>query len=204
MASRGAASALLSIAAATAAFSATVLLPTVQAETNALRRDLSYGPANPDFFIGYIDDRGEMLSQGAQEEEQQASRLVKVESDGKEARYSRGPVSRMKEKSRYLRDEEDRLGRNLDQIGGGNLLRRGLQEERNLDQIGGGNLVREVEAHRRQEQRNLDKIGGGNLVRELDGVLAVANHLRRNLDQIGGGNLVRSLPETARSRAAEP
>ncbi|CAK9798631.1 Orcokinin peptides [Anthophora quadrimaculata] len=202
MASR-AASVLLLIAAATAAFSATVLLPTVQAETNALRRDVSYEPASPDFFVGYIDDRGEMLSQAAQEEEQQASRLVKEESDdGNEARYSRGSVSRMKEQSRYLRDEEERLGRNLDQIGGGNLLRRGLQEERNLDHIGGGNLVRKVDAHRRQEQRNLDKIGGGNLVRELDGVLAVANHLRRNLDQIGGGNLVRSLAEPARSRAA--
>lgn len=40
--------------------------------------------------------------------------------------------------------------RNLDQIGGGNLVR-------NLDQIGGGNLV-----------RNLDQIGGGNLVRSLN------------------------------------
>ncbi|CAK9798633.1 Orcokinin peptides [Anthophora quadrimaculata] len=56
MASR-AASVLLLIAAATAAFSATVLLPTVQAETNALRRDVSYEPASPDFFVGYIDDR---------------------------------------------------------------------------------------------------------------------------------------------------
>lgn len=39
---------------------------------------------------------------------------------------------------------------NLDQIGGGNLLRR-----RNLDQIGGANLIK----------RNLDQIGGGNLLR---------------------------------------
>ncbi|CAK9815457.1 hypothetical protein ANTPLA_LOCUS8661 [Anthophora plagiata] len=65
MASRAASvlsSLFLSIAAATAAFSATVLLPTVQAETNALRRDLSYGPASPDFFVRYLDDREELCT----------------------------------------------------------------------------------------------------------------------------------------------
>ncbi|CAB0039871.1 unnamed protein product [Trichogramma brassicae] len=44
-----------------------------------------------------------------------------------------------------------RMGRNLDPIGGGNLVRR------NLDSIGGGNLIR----------RNLDSIGGGNLLRSV-------------------------------------
>lgn len=91
-----------------------------------------------------------------------------------------------------------RLDRNLDQIGGGNLLR-GLSgretahddsprwwpaARRNLDQIGGGNLLRSTDD---RFSRNLDQIGGGNLVRDTSG------NLRRNLDQIGGGNLVRDL-----------
>ncbi|XP_017792986.1 PREDICTED: uncharacterized protein LOC108574852 [Habropoda laboriosa] len=168
-------------------------LPTVQAGTNALRRDLFYGTANPDFFVGYLDDHGAIRPKTTQTEQRQQqqqlpSRLVNAES-----------VTPMKG-NRYLRYEEDmadRLERNLDQIGGGNLLRRGLQEERNLDQIGGGNLLREVDAERLNE-RNLDQIGGGNLVRGLDGVMAAADHFRRNLDQIGGGNLVRSLSEIHR------
>lgn len=108
--------------------------------------------------------------------------------------------------------EDDRFSRNLDQIGGGNLLRRGLVVERdgsydssrrwlpsrrNLDQIGGGNLLREADY---RNERNLDSIGGGNLVRGLDGA---ADHLRRNLDQIGGGNLVRNLPDDASREPAE-
>ncbi|XP_076167825.1 uncharacterized protein LOC143146950 [Ptiloglossa arizonensis] len=115
---------------------------------------------------------------------------------------------RSKDRLRYLQSEEelgreasDRLERNLDQIGGGNLLRRGLHEReydiprwqgarRNLDQIGGGNLLRDVND---RVDRNLDQIGGGNLVRSLDGVVIAAEDLRRNLDQIGGGNLVRGL-----------
>lgn len=118
---------------------------------------------------------------------------------------------------RYLREGSDRLGRNLDQIGGGNLLRRGQPEresydsprllpaKRNLDQIGGGNLLRGVDD---RFDRNLDQIGGGNLVRGLDDVADAADNFRRNLDQIGGGNLVRGLAEAmvremARERAAE-
>lgn len=66
-----------------------------------------------------------------------------------------------------------RVAKNLDQIGGGHLMR-------NLDRIGGGHLV-----------RNLDQIGGGHLVRNLDQI--GGGHLVRNLDQIGGGHLVRSL-----------
>lgn len=108
--------------------------------------------------------------------------------------------------------EDDRFSRNLDQIGGGNLLRRGLVVERegsydssrrwlpsrrNLDQIGGGNLLREADY---RGERNLDSIGGGNLVRGLGGT---ADHLRRNLDQIGGGNLVRDVPDDGSREPAE-
>lgn len=110
-------------------------------------------------------------------------------------------------KSNYdARDGQDeRLSRNLDQIGAGNLLRGasslsaeregssydGRWSRRNLDQIGGGNLLREADS---RGERNLDSIGGGNLVR------GVSDNLRldRNLDQIGGGNLVRSLTDPAR------
>lgn len=107
--------------------------------------------------------------------------------------------------SRYLGVVEagDRQERNLDQIGGGNLLRRGLGHQwdstearrwspsrRNLDQIGGGNLLRNAAD---RIERNLDQIGGGNLVRDLNGLFTASDELRRNLDQIGGGNLVRSL-----------
>lgn len=120
-----------------------------------------------------------------------------------------------KDRSRYGRDAGDRLERNLDQIGGGNLLRRGLLERepaydsgrwptpmmaRNLDQIGGGNLLRDADD---RLDRNLDQIGGGNLVRSLDGVGSAADSLRRNLDQIGGGNLVRGLAEVANEIARE-
>nr|XP_050859969.1 uncharacterized protein LOC127068197 [Vespula vulgaris] len=81
-------------------------------------------------------------------------------------------------------EADDRTMRNLDQIGGGNLVRSsntfGAGLLRNLDQIGGGNLV-----------RNLDQIGGGNLVRNLDQI--GGGNLVRNLDQIGGGNLVRDV-----------
>lgn len=99
-----------------------------------------------------------------------------------------------------------RLDRNLDQIGGGNLVR-GLSEQemardnsprwwsaarRNLDQIGGGNLLRSTDD---RFSRNLDQIGGGNLVRDLSGA---REDFRRNLDQIGGGNLVRDLASVVR------
>ncbi|XP_017880008.1 uncharacterized protein LOC108624908 [Ceratina calcarata] len=93
--------------------------------------------------------------------------------------------------SRYSADSgiNDRFLRNLDQIGGGNLLRREIPKwsSGNLDQIGGGNLLREVPREHGSDrgERNLDQIGGGNLIRSLI-------DLRRNLDQIGGGNLVRS------------
>jgi len=83
------------------------------------------------------------------------------------------------------RDEDRRFAKNLDQIGGGHLVRNldqigGGHLVRNLDQIGGGHLV-----------RNLDQIGGGHLVRNLDQI--GGGHLVRNLDQIGGGNLLRSV-----------
>ncbi|CAD1476142.1 unnamed protein product, partial [Heterotrigona itama] len=112
------------------------------------------------------------------------------------------PAFYLAERSEKGAREKDRLSRNLDQIGGGNLLRRGLSSamerggsfdgqrwlssRRNLDQIGGGNLLRSAAD---RGERNLDSIGGGNLVRDAD----ESSAFRRNLDQIGGGNLVRDL-----------
>lgn len=122
-------------------------------------------------------------------------------------------------KSNYdARDGQDeRLSRNLDQIGAGNLLRgvsslsaerEGLSYDnrwsrRNLDQIGGGNLLREAES---RDERNLDSIGGGNLVRGVNRPLSSSDDLRldRNLDQIGGGNLVRGLADPARGVERRP
>ncbi|XP_020278306.1 uncharacterized protein LOC109852007 isoform X1 [Pseudomyrmex gracilis] len=99
------------------------------------------------------------------------------------------------------RESDGRVARNLDQIGGGNLVRRNLDPigggnllKRNLDQIGGGNLLK----------RNLDQIGGGNLLRRNLDQIGGGNLLRRNLDQIGGGNLVRSIDYTnAENRHAD-
>ena len=53
--------------------------------------------------------------------------------------------------------------RELDSIGGGNILR-------SLDSIGGGNILRHA-------PKSLDSIGGG--------------HILRQLDSIGGGNILR-------------
>lgn len=113
-------------------------------------------------------------------------------------------------KSSYdTRDGEDeRLSRNLDQIGAGNLLRGagegssydGRWSRRNLDQIGGGNLLREAES---RDERNLDSIGGGNLVRGVNRPLSSTDNnprFDRNLDQIGGGNLVRGLARSIETR----
>ncbi|CAL7941609.1 unnamed protein product [Xylocopa violacea] len=183
---------LLSIA--TAAWVTAV--PTVQAGTDALRRNL-YGSANPEFLDALFDDH-ESMRHKIPQVEQQSSRLGN--SGGTAAagsgKLGRGPVGSDENAS-------DRLSRNLDHIGGGNLLRRELAErqsshnarrwfpsQRNLDQIGGGNLLREVND---RGERNLDQIGGGNLVRSLDGVIVAAEDLRRNLDKIGGGNLVHAL-----------
>lgn len=99
----------------------------------------------------------------------------------------------LKDRSRHAQDAGDRLERNLDQIGGGNLLRRGLLERETA--YDSGRWPTPMAA------RNLDQIGGGNLLRDAD------DRLDRNLDQIGGGNLVRDLAEVAneitRERAAE-
>ncbi|XP_076392999.1 uncharacterized protein LOC105664375 isoform X1 [Megachile rotundata] len=146
-----------------------------QVEANALQRDL-YGPVSGEFLAGYFNDHGK------------ATKFV--DEDNGQIRDDAKRVS-----SRYSRNERvDRLDRNLDQIGGGNLLKRRLESayepfwvssRRNLDQIGGGNLLRSVDE---RVNRNLDQLGGGNLVRSTS---------RRNLDQLGGGNLVRSLAEFA-------
>ncbi|XP_017760346.1 PREDICTED: orcokinin peptides-like [Eufriesea mexicana] len=192
-------------------------LPSLQAEPNPLRRDF-YGSANPEFFGAYLNDHGLPREKMAQAE-QYSSRLR----GGNVSRMFKGSID---PESRYLRDEEagNRDSRNLDHIGGGNLLRRRLAEglgerlgeredsrlydsrrwmasRRNLDQIGGGNLLREAVD---RGQRNLDHIGGGNLVRDLDSVLVTNDNPRRNLDQIGGGNLVRSIFETARGTDHRP
>ncbi|XP_014602888.1 PREDICTED: orcokinin peptides type A-like [Polistes canadensis] len=98
-------------------------------------------------------------------------------------------------------NEQSVVKRNLDQIGGGNLVRsvpnfneyNNERSLRNLDQIGGGNLVRDLSNFKFGAKRNLDQIGGGNLVRNLDHI--GGGNLVRNLDQIGGGNLVRNLDQ---------
>ncbi|XP_076757947.1 uncharacterized protein LOC143427582 isoform X1 [Xylocopa sonorina] len=183
---------LLSIA--TAAWVTAV--PTVQAGTDALRRNL-YGSASPELFDALFDDH-ESTRHKIPQMEQQSSQLG---NSGETVAAGSGKLAGGAIGSDENRN--DRISRNLDHIGGGNLLRRELAErqsshnarrwypaERNLDQIGGGNLLREVND---RGERNLDQIGGGNLVRSLDGVIVAAEDFRRNLDKIGGGNLVRSL-----------
>ncbi|KAK9297438.1 hypothetical protein QLX08_008863 [Tetragonisca angustula] len=151
---------------------------TVQAETSHLRREF-YGPSNPEFFAEFLDGRDSPRAASSSVPANSAAFYPK--------RSEKGAT------------EEDRSSRNLDQIGGGNLLRRGLitstfdgrrwlPSRRNLDQLGGGNLLRSADDRR---ERNLDSIGGGNLVRGLDDSFL----FRRNLDQIGGGNLVRGLAD---------
>ncbi|XP_076302988.1 uncharacterized protein LOC143221423 [Lasioglossum baleicum] len=185
-------------------------LPSFQAEANPARRDF-YGSANPEFFAAYLNDHGSPREKVAEREDYWSGSR-----GGNVSRMSKGSIDRGSE-YRSEEEAENRISRNLDHIGGGNLLRRRLAERfgqpegspplyrsggwlasrRNLDQIGGGNLLRE--AVDRDQRRNLDHIGGGNLVRDLDGPLVPDDHLlRRNLDQIGGGNLVRSIAETAR------
>ncbi|KAF3425580.1 hypothetical protein E2986_09269 [Frieseomelitta varia] len=126
-----------------------------------------YGPSNPEFFAEFLDGHGS----------------------------PRASSSNVPAKS--AASEEDRFSRNLDQIGGGNLLRRGLTSSfldgrrwlpsrRNLDQIGGGNLLRSADD---RGERNMDRKF---LVRGLGDGLPFS---RRNLDQIGGGNLVRDLAD---------
>ncbi|XP_034176245.2 uncharacterized protein LOC117602396 isoform X1 [Osmia lignaria lignaria] len=179
-----------------------IAIASVQVGANVLQRDL-YGAANGQFLAGYPDDHGEATKEKSAQLEQGSSRFGNANDIG--GRQMTGDdAPRVKipptlSKSRLFRDEEvDRLLRNLDQIGGGNLLRRrGLEiayeprwltPRRNLDQIGGGNLLRSVDE---RFARNLDQIGGGNLVR------SVLDDRRRNLDHIGGGNLVRDLSEIA-------
>ncbi|XP_076633874.1 uncharacterized protein LOC143348016 isoform X1 [Colletes latitarsis] len=178
----------------------------LQAGANALRRDM-YGPATTEFLGGQLDDHGPSKQKILEDQDWDRTRF-----NGD--RPSKGSSSETKDvskdRTRYYQSMEklgdvveDRLERNLDQIGGGNLLRRGLHEREydytrwlgprgNLDQIGGGNLLREVDD---RVGRNLDQIGGGNLVRGLNDVVTAADNLRRNLDQIGGGNLVRELAQ---------
>lgn len=76
----------------------------------------------------------------------------------------------------FVRERELNSGahylRNLDPIGGGNLVKK------NLDHIGGPNLIK----------KTLDSLGGGNLVRRSDSI--VGAKFARSLDSIGGGNLV--------------
>ncbi|XP_033354959.1 uncharacterized protein LOC117236266 [Bombus vosnesenskii] len=181
----------------------------VQAETSSLRREF-YGPSKPEFLVEYLEGHGSPQESAAQDERYQSVRPSNVE----RRLFGRGSI--LPGKGRWYvhegKAEDDRFSRNLDQIGGGNLLRRGLVVERegsydgsrrwlpsrrNLDQIGGGNLLREADY---RGERNLDSIGGGNLVRGLGGT---ADHLRRNLDQIGGGNLVRNVPDDGSREPAE-
>ncbi|KOX79267.1 hypothetical protein WN51_09069, partial [Melipona quadrifasciata] len=186
-----------------------------QAETSPLRREF-YGPSNPEFFAEFLDGHvwslllpkrggigGSIESNDETDEisgsppREKAANVARASSSGvpKAAKSPAFYLARGEEGAR----EKDRSSRNLDQIGGGNLLRRGLtssfdgqrwlsSRRRNLDQIGGGNLLRSAIDDDRGE-RNLDSIGGGNLVRGLGEGFA----FRRNLDQIGGGNLVRDL-----------
>ncbi|KAK1124613.1 hypothetical protein K0M31_005987 [Melipona bicolor] len=160
---------------------------TVQAETSPLRREF-YGPSNPEFFAEFLDGHGSPPREKAANVARASSSSV--------PKVAKSPAFYLERGEEGAR-EKDRSSRNLDQIGGGNLLRRGLtssfngqrwlsSRRRNLDQIGGGNLLRSADD---RGERNLDSIGGGNLVRGLGEGFA----FRRNLDQIGGGNLVRDL-----------
>ncbi|XP_031835793.1 uncharacterized protein LOC116428360 isoform X1 [Nomia melanderi] len=187
-----------SIAAAwTAAVPVSVSVPVpVQAGTSGVQRNM-YGPTAAEILAAYLEDQGRTEEKpvdgppsSARDSDRDGNRNINW-STGR-----RSPNAFVSEQV-----PSTRLDRNLDQIGGGNLLR-GLSERetardrswwsaarRNLDQIGGGNLLRSADD---RLSRNLDQIGGGNLVRDTSG------DFRRNLDQIGGGNLVRDLAGAVR------
>nr|XP_033342851.1 uncharacterized protein LOC117229974 isoform X1 [Megalopta genalis] len=162
----------------------------VQAGQNVMQRS-QYGPTAAEILAAYLEDHGP-TGQTAAKGEPQSSR----DREWFGARRPSNQSDPATEVARFdrnldqigggnlLRSVDDRFSRNLDQIGGGNLVR-SMDDRfsRNLDQIGGGNLVRSTDD---RYSRNLDQIGGGNLVRSMD------DRYSRNLDQIGGGNLVRS------------
>ncbi|KZC06977.1 Syntaxin-1A [Dufourea novaeangliae] len=165
-------------------------------------RQTIYGPTAAEILAAYIQDHGLAAMTGPTTE------------TADHARLSRNRLRELRDgDGDYSETGAARLQRNLDQIGGGNLLRRGLRERetgypttdyprwlaarRNLDQIGGGNLLRDTDD---RFGRNLDQIGGGNLVRSST---YPRDGLRRNLDQIGGGNLVRDLARVVREFETE-
>ncbi|XP_078046753.1 uncharacterized protein LOC144475072 isoform X1 [Augochlora pura] len=164
----------------------------VQAGQNLMQRNSQYGPSAAEILAAYLEDHGTTERKVIKDEPQSnrnrewfgARRLSNQTDPATEvARFDRN-LDQIGG-GNLLRSIDDRFARNLDQIGGGNLVRSADDRySRNLDQIGGGNLVRSVDD---RYFRNLDQIGGGNLVRSVD------DRYLRNLDQIGGGNLVRSL-----------
>ncbi|XP_015440445.1 PREDICTED: uncharacterized protein LOC107195172 [Dufourea novaeangliae] len=198
----------------------------LQTGRSVLRQTI-YGPTAAEILAAYIQDHGPTEQKAAGEGDPSRDRFdVRRLSKGLAAMT--GPTTETADHARLsrnrlreLRDGDGdysetgaaRLQRNLDQIGGGNLLRRGLRERetgypttdyprwlaarRNLDQIGGGNLLRDTDD---RFGRNLDQIGGGNLVRSST---YPRDGLRRNLDQIGGGNLVRDLARVVREFETE-
>ncbi|XP_054009263.1 orcokinin peptides-like, partial [Hylaeus anthracinus] len=119
----------------------------VQAGANTLRRDF-YGPATTEYLGGYLEDHG-----SSRNEDRGWDRSHYI--GGGSPKGSISTLSVSQERSSHSRsenehDSEDRPERNLDQIGGGNLLRRKMTQRwlgtrANLDQIGGGNLVRNLD-----------------------------------------------------------
>ncbi|XP_076670380.1 uncharacterized protein LOC143369856 isoform X1 [Andrena cerasifolii] len=161
----------------------------LQAGSNDLQRGL-YGPASAEYFGPYLEEHGSARGKTFERQPSKDS----IAGDTTTGIAAAAELSRaLKDRSRYVRDDGDRRERNLDQIGGGNLLRRGLLERESA--YDSGRWPTPMNA------RNLDQIGGGNLLRDVD------DRLDRNLDQIGGGNLVRDLAqvanEIARERAVE-
>ncbi|XP_076290713.1 uncharacterized protein LOC143214050 isoform X1 [Lasioglossum baleicum] len=154
-----------------------------------------YGPMAAEILAAYLEDHDPTEQRKPVEEESRSDRDREWLGDRRPpkgfASTTEAGVARFDRNldqiggGNLVRSTDDRYSRNLDQIGGGNLVRSTDDRyTRNLDQIGGGNLVRSTDD---RYSRNLDQIGGGNLVRSTD------DRYTRNLDQIGGGNLVRSM-----------
>lgn len=86
---------------------------------------------------------------------------------------------------------ESNFVRNLDHIGGGHLIRNldgdgnsyteSEPMKRNLDSIGGANLIK----------RTLDSIGGANLIKRTLDSIGGAHLLKRSVDPLGGGYLIK-------------
>ncbi|KAG7198822.1 hypothetical protein KM043_001793 [Ampulex compressa] len=107
--------------------------------------------------------------------------------------------------------DEGVVKRNLDQIGGGHLLRssrsrQGAPLSRNLDHIGGGNLLRSTSERRFYAMPPTERFGGGRVEYSSSAERKEEARSERNLDHIGGGHLLRDLRplRSTAKRADEP